>query len=352
MKNNNTNQLNIEESLGLITSGDIEKIPSDDSLFSNHFLQFHNHYIKSDYDKKVDKVKNILNQAPGATRWLKNLSSDTKYEVVFSEETKQKLKEGTATIMESRKHKGRFTAMIREKGVKGIKEQLTLKMTDFSQSQVDNLLSTSQIMNIQQSIQKVSAQIEALDAKLNNVLLGAQYDRLAHIQSAYNMFLQTRVSKNYKDLLFPIIIGQLNLGREQLIYSLRHSLQELSSKKQGPKALWEQMWKDEDILKIQRGKYADFKQSLSFIIRSTQLLAIIYQEMNEKHSMMQSVIRLKEVLESIKNSDKEALMAWSQHSEDGELLLQSIDDTFLAMEYQFNNLISNKQDLKLNIKTT
>ncbi len=351
MKENNSNLIQIEGGLSLYTSGDIDAIPGNDSLFSKSFLQYNNHYIKSGFEENASIVSNILSQAPGIKRILDNLKKSNNYELVFPKGVLEKLKKGELKFLQSSSNLDEFLPSLREEGVRGIKHQVRIKEVDLSKVQVDNLLSAGQMMAIQQSLNDISSQIEALDAKLDSVLIGAQFDRLAHIQSAYNMYLQTRVNQKFKDSLYPHIISQLNLGREQLIYSLKHDLQQISGKKEKRQVFTAGIFKGEDLVKSNRQKYEEIQQSLRFIIRSTQLLAIVYQEMDEKWSMMQAVLTLKEVLKNFNQEAKDLLVEWSGNDMEAEKMFKNISATYKSIDQQWLNSSSKKSELKLKINT-
>ncbi len=165
------------------------------------------------------------------------------------------------------------------------------------------------------------------------------------------MYLQTRVNQKFKDSLYPHIISQLNLGREQLIYSLKHDLQQISGKKEKRQVFTAGIFKGEDLVKSNRQKYEEIQQSLRFIIRSTQLLAIVYQEMDEKWSMMQAVLTLKEVLKNFNQEAKDLLVEWSGNDMEAEKMFKNISATYKSIDQQWLNSSSKKSELKLKINT-
>jgi hypothetical protein len=351
MEDSSANLIKVEGGLSLYTSGDIDAVPGNDSLFSTSFLQYNNHYIKSGFQENVSIISKILSQAPGVKRILNNLDRSNNYELVFPKGVLEKLKKGELKFLKSSSNIDEFLPSLKEKGGRGIKHQVRIRSTDLSKIQVDNLLSAGQMMAIQQSLNNISSQIEALDSKLNFVLIGAQFDRLAHIQSAYNMYLQTRVNEKFKESLYPHIISQLNLGREQLIYSLKHDLQQISNKKKKGQAFAAGIFKGENLVKSNREKFEEIQQSLRFIIRSTQLLAIVYQEMDEKWSMMQAVLTLKDVLKNFTQESKDLLVEWSGKDEEAERMFQSISTTYNSINRQWLNTSSKNSKLKLKIST-
>ncbi|MFD2826711.1 hypothetical protein ACFSYG_09515 [Leeuwenhoekiella polynyae] len=351
MNNNNGIIIKLKNHLDIITSGDIEKIPVGDSIFSKSFIDYNNQFIKSNYDANYNLFAEILRKIPGASRIVQNTKRGLSYIAEISPELQKMIDTGEAYISKSNVKEGNYSANVlanANNSKKGILGQVTLKEIDLTAEQIDNLLSTAQLMNIQQSIASLSGQIKDLDEKLNIVLYGAHNDRLAHIQSAYNMFLQTRVSEKYKDLLFPVIISQLSLGREQLIYSLKYDLEQIASKKTGFKAIIDGFTED-NLLSKQRERYYRIKQSLSFIIRSSQLLALVYQDMNEPKMVAQALIRVNEVLSSFDTNAKRVIIEWAPNEEEAEQMFFAIEKTEITMNNYFEDLPLNNGNLHLKI---
>lgn len=344
-----SHSIQVQGGLSLYTSGDIDKLPGNDSLFGKSFLQHNNQYINSGYEKNASIISDILSYAPGIKRILNNLQNSTQYELVYPKGVLEKLQKGELKFLKSSENIDNLLPSLKEIGTKGIKHQVRIRQVDLSKVQIDNLLSAGQMMAIQQSLGNISSQIEALDTKLKSVLIGAQFDRLAHIQSGYNLYLQTRVNEKFKDSLYPHIISQLNLGREQLIYSLKYDLQQISENNQKSQSFTAGFFSDKDLVNSNRQKYDEIQQSLRFIIRSTQLLAIIYQEMDEKWSMMQAVITLKEVLNNFNQENKDLLVEWSQNDAEAEQMFKNISETYKSIDRQWISLTSETSELKLKI---
>lgn len=345
--------IKIEENIFLNTQGDISIIGTDNSLFENDFIAFNNNYLKRGFDKKLKNINEILASLPGFQRIINSLEKSTKYNVVIPKEVIEKLQKGSAKFIKSKSDNGLFTPLIREVGKKGIRHQIKLTESDFSSGQLEKLLSSSQMMAVQQSISSISKQIEILDNKLNGISLGLQNDRLAYIQSGYNLFLQGNASKKLKKELYSIALSQLNLGREQLIYSVKYNLQEIGNNNTGAKAMLDSIFTDENIKKNQEKRILEIKQAILFIIRSTQIMTIIYQHFNEKWSMLQSVIRLEDIFLEFTNEKKDLLLQWAKKGEQ-KIQLNDLFENIEIIKKSINEniklIVANPKEIEFNLK--
>ena len=343
--------IRINDQIQLRTSGDVSKIPSNDQLFQKGFLQFNNNLITKSYKSNQDTISDILNQIPGFASIISSLDKSGRYVVELTKEQAQKLDSGLWEFTKAKNGSGLRAILRSTEKNKSFTSQVFIKPEDISQAQMQNLLNATQMLMIQQAIQRVSYQLEALDEKVGDVLYGAQNDRLAYIQSGYNLFLQAQASTELKKALYPVMLGQLNLGREQLIYSLQYTLKKIGEAKQGKVAFWDEFTSWGNKREANEARINEIKQSLSFIIRSTQLLAIIYQDNNEHWSMMQSILRLNELLDHFKIAEFETLEEWSANEIEIEDLQHAIVGTKSAINRNIKILMENPSDFKLQLKT-
>ncbi|WP_282147674.1 hypothetical protein [Algibacter lectus] len=345
--------IKIDENVYLNTQGDISKISTDNFLFEDNFITYNNNYFKKGFDKKLKNINEIIEKLPGFQRIINSLEKSTSYKVVIPKEVLEKLQNGSANFIKSKSNNKLFTPLIREVGKKGIRHQVKLVESDFSSGQLEKLLSSSQMMVVQQSISSISKQIEVLDKKLNGISLGLQNDRLAYIQSGYNLFLQGNASKSLKKNLYSIALSQLNLGREQLIYSVKYNLQEIGNNSTGTKAMIDSIFSDENIKRNQEKKIIEIKQAILFIIRATQIMTIIYQYFNEKWSMLQSVIRLNDVFSEFTNEKKDLLLQWEKKGENRIQLTNlfiNLDTIQNSINEEVKIILDKPKEVEFNLK--
>jgi len=342
--------IKISDNIKLHTSGDLDNLPNDSFLYEKSFLSYNNNYFKEGFNENINLFNDLLSTLPGLERIRKNLDTNLNYEVVIPKDAMKGLKNKTASFLSSKKGEDLLAPLIKVKGKKGISHQITIKQGDLNSEQLNNILSTSQMLAIQSSLSNISSQIENLDRKLSDVLLGLNNDRIAHIQSGYNLFLQANASENMKDSLYKIALGQLSLGREQLIYSIKGDVSEFQAKESGIYALFEQLKNSrEDINKEQNLKIERIKQSLSFILRSTQLMAVIYQHFNEKYSMIQSVIRLNDVLSVFNEELEEKFIEWSNNKQNEKGFINQTISLKKQIKLKIESIIENPEEFKLDI---
>ena len=347
-----TDIIKIDENIFLSKQGDISKISTDNFLFESNFIAFNNNYLQRGFDKNLKNINNLISSLPGFQRIINNLEKSTSYNVVIPKEVMEKLQNGSAKFIKSKSGNDLFTPLIREVGTKGIKHQIKLVATDFSKGQLEQLLSSSQMMAVQQSISSISKQIEILDKKLNGIALGLQNDRLAYVQSGYNLFVQGNASIKLNKELFSIALSQLNLGREQLIYSIKYNLQEIGNNGVGAKALLDSLFTDENIKRNQEKRIMEIKQAILFIIRSTQVMTIIYQHFDEKWSMLQSAIRLEDVFQEFTSEKKALLIEWSKKEEEEQLsnLFDNMEIIKKSIVENVKTVLDTPKELNLNLK--
>ncbi|OEY72813.1 hypothetical protein [Salegentibacter salarius] len=345
-----TGLIRVNDKINLRTSGDISKIPSNDKLFSKSFLQYNNNLIAKNYEKNQETLFDILKTVPGVANIISSVGDKGRYIADLTKKQAEKINSGEWEFVKAKDGSG-LKAILRDAKNKNFKGQANITLEDVSPAQMQNLLNATQMLMIQQAITQVSKQIEYLDEKVSDVLYGAQNDRLAYIQSGYNLFLQAQASEEIKKTLYPIMIGQLNLGREQLIYSLQYTLKKISDDKTGKAAFWDEFTSWGNKREANEARINEIKQSLSFVIRSTQLLAIIYQDNNEHWSMMQSILRLKELLNHFQKAEFEFLGEWSASEREIQSLRKGIVETRSAIHQNISVLMENPTDIKLQLKT-
>lgn len=340
--------IRINDKLQLSTSGDITNRAGDDFLMNKSFIQFNNNYVNSSYEENKKIIFNLLNKVPSIERILNNALNKTKQlEVVLPKEILKKLHKGDYEWVKSTKSDGLLTAMIREKGSKKFVSQINLKeVFKNTPQQLDNIASSAQMLAIQSSLANISAQLESLDKKLNELSMGAYYDRIAYIQSGYNLFLQAKASEKLRDSLYPIALGQLNMGREQLIYSILNDLDLISKHKVGFGALKESITTHYNIREAQQERVDRVHQSLNFVIRSSQLLSIIYQDYGENWSMVQSVLRLGSVLDQFDTVVFDNLKEWDK-KRDTSLIEDDIYSLRVSIKNNVKALIDNPKEIAL-----
>jgi hypothetical protein len=108
----------------------------------------------------------------------------------------------------------------------------------------------------------------------------------------------------------------------------------------------------DDINKEQLLKINRIKQSLSFILRSTQLMAVIYQHFDEKYSMMQSVIRLNDVLSIFNEELEDKFIEWSNDEKNISEFINQTKTLKHQIKFKVESIIENPKEFKLDINIT
>lgn len=327
-------------------TGDITKTPSLDFLHNESFLKYNNNYYKNSYIINKQNIINLLTEIPAYSQLIKEFNDKNKtFEVIIPKKVLKELQNGNLEWVKRKNSIDQLTPMIKEVGKNKFKHQIELKKINFSQPQINKIITSSQMLTIQNSIRNISNQLENLDFLINQLKTGQQNDRLAWIQSGYNLFLQAKNSKDsMKYDLLPIALGQLNIGREQLLLSLKNDIIELNEYKTGIKAFFEQIMDNKTIRKESLKKTQDIIQATDFIIRSTQLLSIIYQDLNENWSMLQSVLRLNDMFDLFDKKTFNSICRWNNKIDVKKLETQ-IKNLKMNLEKKTKTLINSPKDI-------
>lgn len=124
-------------------------------------------------------ISSIVESVPAVAELTKGLRKNQTLKLVFSDEVKKKIEDGTYHLMKKKDADGVFKAVVVD-GRNKTKAIADLKWEDVSQG-VDSARFTSamQGMAIQQQLRDISEQLEDMSAAMEEVLIGQHNDRIA-----------------------------------------------------------------------------------------------------------------------------------------------------------------------------
>lgn len=164
-------------------------------------------------EEKRQKLIQILRQFPAILEAAKKLSEGKTYKAYIAPETLQRIKDGSAKLIN--KENGLLSATIRD-----AKSGQIIDHADLMEVTPDLLSSLNQLA-VQQTLANIIRRLEAIDEKITDVLQGQVNDRLAEVESGIHIYDQAMVASDpdtRRELLVSAI-QKLNDGRNKLLKS-------------------------------------------------------------------------------------------------------------------------------------
>lgn len=341
----------IPKELNIVHNGDILNISNSNLLEDKRFLKnFNNNYLEK-FEEARKSVFSGLSDLLTAINIKEQLRKEKTWQIVFPiEYDPQK-----HYIPKIKGSKDIYTCMIKEKGKGEIFK--TVKIREIiNQDVLNNISKSIQLMAIQKQISDISQQLEILDNKLIEVHEEFYNDRIALIQSGYNLFLQSRLIENQtlKQSIQIQALQNLNQGREALIRSISGKIKLFLEKPEGISMVWESITAHKSLKKKYDDVLLDIQESLIYIIRNTQVITVIFQDIDEIDAMYQAQVRLYELIKLVNKKDfLNRVETWVKKNDDNIIFWgDSIPKLCLELESNFSNsLISDNQQISLDFDT-
>jgi hypothetical protein len=158
-------------------------------------------------------VSTIIGSSQAASELVEGMKKTQRLKVVFTDEIKEKLKDGTYSLMKKKDEDGVFKAIVVDAKGK-IKAQADLKWEDVCKG-VDpsKITSAMQGMAIQQQLKDIAGQLEDMSVSMEEILVGQHNDRLALFYSGeavYREALATSDPERKKQLASAAILELTN----------------------------------------------------------------------------------------------------------------------------------------------
>lgn len=187
---------------------------------------------KQIYEEQKDIAKGLLGATPAMAELLKGLKKTETLQLVFSDEVKQKLSDGTYKLMKKKDLNGIFKAVVVDQKGK------TRAIADIKFDQINGTIDPTQVtlamqgMAIQQQLREISEQLETMTEVMEDVLIGQHNDRIAMYlsgESIYREALLVSDSEVKKNLTTSSIL-QLTNASTSLQASLVYEIDKLCDK--------------------------------------------------------------------------------------------------------------------------
>lgn len=246
----------------------------------------------------------IISSSPGLTEAVKSLGKEEKLRLVFSDEVKQKIADGTYHLMTVKDESNAFRAIAVD--AKGKTREIGKVAFDEVTKNADptSMAVAMQGMAIQQQLQEISEQLEQICSEIKDVLMGQHNDRLA-LYYAGEMLIKESLAVNNEQL------------RGQLECSAMHSLSEGCSSLQVSlmydiKSLFDKYDEAHRKLKMTSREIEDkifvIKSSFETIHKCVYLKAAVYYSHGEYSALAVLLNSYKAFLEETLDSKTENLL--------------------------------------------
>lgn len=256
----------------------------------------------NDFDIANNFILNFLKQIPSFSEFIDKSNKNYKdFEVIFPKGVLKKLKSGEY-ILNKKSGTNEFLAFVKDKKTNNIIKQLRLKEISNSEK-INNLLPSLQNMAVMNSLNQLSNQLEFIEKKLSDIHKEFNNDRIGKIQAGYIAYLdaiQMNNIDNKRQALFTAH-KSLNEGRSQLIESVKQRINNIEV------GFWKSLFlelKSWNYKKSQEDNIKEFVKEVFYIQRSSQIILLIYQELNEPESIIQSLAPLKDIMEFINDESR------------------------------------------------
>ena len=174
----------------------------------------------------------IVSSSPGLTEAVKSLGKEEKLRLVFSDEVKKKLADGTYHLMNVKDESNNFRAIAVD--AKGKTREIGKVAFDEVTKNADptSMAVAMQGMAIQQQLQEISEQLEQISSEIKDVLMGQHNDRLALYYAGEMLLKESLVVTNeqLRKQLECSAIHSLSEGCSSLQVSLLYDISTLSDK--------------------------------------------------------------------------------------------------------------------------
>lgn len=329
-------------------TSDIVKLQNNDLIgdSSNIFDLFLNKTSeKIDFNNK--SLINFLMQVPAFKQFLESVPKFSKrFEVVISKDVIEKIKKKQYEFINTG-NENEYFAFLRDSKTKKFIKQLKLKEISEIQNLPEHLQAASNVA-IMQMLNQISLQLKSIEQKLILIHKEFNNDRIGKLQAGYSLYLDSKQMMNNDNKRLALInsVGLYIEGRAQLIESLKSRLENTEA------SVWKTFFKEISSLnhkKFQEENIRELLKEFFYIQRASQLILLVYLELEELNSATQSLSPLRNILEDInKEQEISKIIEWDTSENDWQ-------NSFKIMLEQFNkidafNETGNDSEITIEIK--
>ena len=244
--------------------------------------------------EQKDIVMSLAEASPAVAELVKGMRTSEHLRLVFSDEVKQKIADGTYRLMKRKDVDGVFKAVVVDDKGK-IREIADLKWEEISNGvDLTEMTSAMQGMSIQQQLREISEQLQDMSAAIEDILMGQHNDRLAMFLSGeaiYREALSTSDRELKKSLISSAIMALTNASAS-LQASLVYEIDSVCSKYDREKGRFVGVKSDK-----LKEKMCLINSSFQTIHKANTLKAAIYYKEGEYQALTTVLLNYKAFLE-------------------------------------------------------
>lgn len=181
------------------------------------------------YQEQKDILSSLVETVPAISEMLKGLRKTNHLRLIFSDEVKKKLADGTYKLMQRKDLDGVFKAVVVDSKGK------TRAIADIKVEELGNgvdparIASAMQGMAIQQQLRDIAGQLEEMSAAMEDIIMGQHNDRLALYYSGEAMFRESLTVNDpaLKKQLMAASVLELTNAINSLQITLTYTINEI-----------------------------------------------------------------------------------------------------------------------------
>lgn len=285
----------------IIEKTSIDELTENDLFGMNNNLicTINNSLTIDSGDKYNTLLENLKQLSPILAEILKKIGTESsKFEVIFPKGVLEKIKSGELNLMQ-KKGSDEYFAIIKDRISNKIINQLTFK-------EIKNIDKANELANnmgdlaIQTALHNILQKLQDIEEKLIHIHHEFNIDRVGLIQSGYNLYLESLpMDISNKKRTLHDARTQTKQGISQLIESITYRIKKINKNKPGWwNGFFEELFSHR-IKKKMHGEISEIMKELFYIQRGTQLIIMIYYDLNEKEAANQSLKQYQNIIKKI-----------------------------------------------------
>lgn len=310
-------------------SSDVTRLSTSDLIthHSNIFKAF-----QDDNENKIDNgftgVLSFLRNIPSFKEFYDTIPSKSKrFEVLLPKEIVEKLNKGDFSFINSGDNE--FFAFIRNSKTKKIAHHLRIKEISNLKDSAEHIRAMHNIA-VMQSMNQIVTILESIEKKLILIHKEFNNDRIGKIQAGFALFLDAKqiFDKDMKNKLLAESITLLVEGRAQLIESAKTRIENIETGFLNSALQEIKSWNFSDA---QKANSKQLVKEIFFIQRSSQIILLAYNSINEYGAMIQSLAPLNDLMTFLNNEKNgvkleewESSQKWSNIFEHAQAAIEKL----------------------------
>lgn len=263
-------------------------------------------------DNQIEIMRNIIDAVPAVEELKKGLQKSWRLKLVFSDEIKDKLSDGTYRLMKRKDANGIFKAIVvdengQARGIADLKWEEVCKGIDPAK-----LSTAMQGVAIQQQLREISEKLEDMSSAIEKVVMGQHNDRLALFYEGEALYREALAVKDIekKKQLSSLAIMSLTNAISSLQINLISDVNEIVEKYDATKGRFVGI-KSEAI----RDKMFIINSSFQAIHKAVTLKTAIYYYEDEYTASVAILNDYKSFLERLLTEEKTKILYFADPKE-------------------------------------